>query len=644
MAPEKRAIIEELGADAVLLPGLVSAALVANDQVKYLFALLLAARDHADAPRPAPDALRSERERVGIDDPTLDEVVPGAVRCAPDRYSVPAAGALVARVAACLDAMLRPLRVGCRDDAPSFAARLDALRAVLPREPDPTITRPQLDAILSGDRDAGDSLHLLVIDLHKALNRVQAALAEEVVDGASAYGLTDVDRALVAAFMRGVNRTAPLKFDHPGLATTAMGCGERLVIQNDIGQTDAHVLVMSVEDGDVTITCSDVHLSRLAFFQEMLASWGVEWPDTVSRRSGERFESDVYHLAVGEFRCDDVARTARFLEHLGSRLVFLIDWNRARKRLRAFVRTADAVDLLRWAAENDLGHMAFLMIVDERVIHEALDLVGCVPLHYGEPLRLMLGAEPTTEFFRWALRITSEGLRAGTSRSALRDEIKVELADAFRSAGEDLVTVCREHAGIAVEVAALVRECLRLEDAALREEVAARAKAAERRADDAVIRVRAASRRLERARFYAALTGAADDVVDALEDACFLASLAPPGGLSPVVRDRLDALAALAERQVQAWVRALDAMRATQRGLALEQVMALLEVVDGIVDLERAADDAERATQREVLGLAADHRETYVALAAARALEAATDAAASAAFLVRADALEGPRA
>lgn len=644
MAPEKRAIIEELGADAVLLPDLVSTALVANEQVKYLFALLLAARDHADAPGPTPDSLGSERERVGIDDPALDQVVPGTARCAPDRYAVPAAGDLLTRIRACLESMLRPLRTACPADAASFAARAEALRAVLPGESDTTITGRQIDAVLSGDRDAGDSLHLLVIDLHKALNRVQATLCQEVVDGASAYGLTDVDRALVAAFMRGVNRTAPLKFGHPGLGTTAMRSGERLVIQNDIGQTDAHVLVISIDGGDVTITCSDVHLSRLAFFQGMLASWGVDWPDTVSRRAAEHFESDVYHLAVGEFRCDDVARTAQFLEHLGSRVVFLIDWNRARKRLRAFVRTADAVDLLRWAAENDVGHVAFLMIVDERVIHEALDLVGCVPLHYGEPLHQMLGAEPTIEFFRWALRMTSEGLRAGTSRFALRDEVKAELADAFRSAGEDLVTVCREHACIAVEVAALVRECLRLDDAALREEVAARAKAAERRADDAVIRVREASRRLERARFYAGLVGAADDVVDALEDACFLASLAPPGGLPLAVRDRLDALAALAEGQVLAWVCALDALRATQRGLALEHVMTLLEVVDGIVDVERAADDAERAIRREVLGLAADHRVTYVALAAARALEAATDAAASAAFLVRADALEGPRA
>ncbi len=58
------------------------------------------------------------------------------------------------------------------------------------------------------------------------------------------------DRNLIKAFMRGVNQTAPLKFDHPGLGTTATHTDDKLVIQNDIGTTDAHVLVVHVvQDG-----------------------------------------------------------------------------------------------------------------------------------------------------------------------------------------------------------------------------------------------------------------------------------------------------------------------------------------------------------------------------------------------------------
>jgi len=38
-------------------------------------------------------------------------------------------------------------------------------------------------------------------------------------------------RTLVEAFMRGLNRTAPLKFDHPGLGTTATESGADVLIQ-----------------------------------------------------------------------------------------------------------------------------------------------------------------------------------------------------------------------------------------------------------------------------------------------------------------------------------------------------------------------------------------------------------------------------
>ena len=62
--------------------------------------------------------------------------------------------------------------------------------------------------------------------------------------------------------MRGLSATAGLKFNHPGLATTAMRSGPRLIIQNDIGATDAHVVVITIDGNAVTITYTDVHRSR----------------------------------------------------------------------------------------------------------------------------------------------------------------------------------------------------------------------------------------------------------------------------------------------------------------------------------------------------------------------------------------------
>ena len=95
------------------------------------------------------------------------------------------------------------------------------------------------------------------------------------MDGATVYGLTDTDRALVAAFMAGVNSTAPLKFDHPGLGTTATHAGDRLVIQNDIGTTDAHVLVLHVVGLTLTVMYTDIHRGAPPLFSESPGADGL---------------------------------------------------------------------------------------------------------------------------------------------------------------------------------------------------------------------------------------------------------------------------------------------------------------------------------------------------------------------------------
>jgi hypothetical protein len=78
------------------------------------------------------------------------------------------------------------------------------------------------------------------MDLHKDLNSLAAAHAEEVLAGAHVYALLPEDRPAIEAFMRGVEATQKLKFSHPRLATMATRAGARLTIQNDLGETDAH--------------------------------------------------------------------------------------------------------------------------------------------------------------------------------------------------------------------------------------------------------------------------------------------------------------------------------------------------------------------------------------------------------------------
>ena len=184
------------------------------------------------------------------------------------------------------------------------------------------------------------------MDLHEAINLLQTQIANEDIDGALGYLLADSDREMVRAFMTGVTRTAPLKFGHPGLGTIATRAGDKLVIQNDIGLTDAHVLVVTVKDQTVTITYTDIHLPRLHFFQSLFHPFPVQWSDTISRTAWKKIRGPGLPSLRGAYIARDAKDARDFLTHAGSRIVFLIDWNRARKRLRNFVPNADAIEIL----------------------------------------------------------------------------------------------------------------------------------------------------------------------------------------------------------------------------------------------------------------------------------------------------------
>jgi hypothetical protein len=99
--------------------------------------------------------------------------------------------------------------------------RLDALLPVLENPEEDLIEDQRIREITRAGKDGRDSVHQLVMDLHKRLNAMRAELAEERLDGAAVYRIGKSDRPLIAAFMAGLPRTAPLKFDHPGLDTTA---------------------------------------------------------------------------------------------------------------------------------------------------------------------------------------------------------------------------------------------------------------------------------------------------------------------------------------------------------------------------------------------------------------------------------------
>ena len=104
----------------------------------------------------------------------------------------------------------------------------------------------------SGWPPAGDGFHLLIMDLHKELNRLQGEIATEEV---------------------------------------------------------------------------------VRFFQTLLEGTGTQWDEMQSHQSSAIAKGDLFYLARGHFTAPDAVAMGSFLERLGSRLVFLIDWNWTRKRL-----------------------------------------------------------------------------------------------------------------------------------------------------------------------------------------------------------------------------------------------------------------------------------------------------------------------
>ena len=626
---EKSRIIATLGEHHLLLPVLLNDALVANDRAKYRLTLLQTAKAHADSPGKPFSAMITERLACSIADTSYDDVVAVATRSGADTYAIPYVSKLCSALRDDILAMIAPIEAVRKTDTALFRKRLQKLTSTPWHGENDTITGATISSLASGKQAAGDSVHLLIMDLHKALNSLQVEIATDNVDGALTYGLLADDRSLVAAFMKGVNRTCALKFDHPGLGTTATRIDGKLVIQNDIGTTDAHVIVVHVEGMRGTVTYADNHLSRLIFFQGLFADWKVKWGE-VHSRTDQAFAGGVYHLCVGTYTAGNKAELRTYLTHLGSRLVFLIDWNRARKRLQAMVPKQDAVSLLAWAAENDLGHMAFLKAGGERMIFDALQFVAGGTMTYGVTLSELLGREATVSYLRFILKVCGDGLLEKRPLALIRDEARVELYKYFHSARQNILDLVSNHAALAVEIATSIRDGLLAEShpgASLRfEQIGQRAKEWEHKADELVIRARELAKQSEHAEAIYRLLEAADDIADELEEAAFHLTLLTSDGMREEIRLPLAALARLLVEGTQEYLKAIENARGIHRSASPDDMHDFLEAIHRIVAIERQSDTTERAVRKALITAAKDYQEAFALAECAKKLESAADA------------------
>ena len=635
---QKTQAVASLGQHRLMLPAWVKAALSANDRLKVYLTVLQAASSHASHPHRDVPELSKEIAAAGLNPGWLHDLAAVARRVDDDLF-IPDLPRLVKCIEDDLATMARPV-LETTPVGDELHRRVQVRLGWFGSLAKDRLNDQQIEDLTRGRRGEGDSLHLLVMDLHKMINKLSGELASEVIAGANVWELQPQDRPRVAAFMRGLNRTSILKFDHPGLDTAATRDGEHLLIQNDIGTNDAHVLVVQVTSHAITLTYSDLHRVRLEFFQALLEPFGAQWSGLESRTNAELNQGAAYSVGTAQFDCADDAAVEAALEGIGSRIVFLIDWNRARKRLQAFVEKEAAIAILAEAARLDIGHRAWLQLGGERLIFAAMQAAGEGAFRIGDRLDEIVGVAEARAFLVAVMRLACDALRRGQPAALVADETRMLLAQHVRQRTSEF-DLLAEHASYCQALAQAVSDGLAHgaeRSAKAAAELAARSKAWERKADHLVMQAREKADRQPRWRPVARLVEQLDDVADALEEAAFLISLIAEHhlkGWNDDVRKVLARLAGTVLQATQDQVKALAIARTLgSKGETVDND-AFLGATWRVLQAERQCDALLRDARRVILGAVQDAPSLMLANDLAGTLELASDRLLTAAYALR---------
>lgn len=632
----KSQIIEQLGQTDVLLPSLIAEGLSANDRVKVRLSVLQAAGRHARDPSGSRFDLGDECRAAGIDSFAMETLVNGASLSAGEQVAARGLGNLATAIWDDVAAMIGAVKAADAAQGDAALERLNAIKGAGAPQPAETVPLAHIGRLTGLSGNDGDSLHRLIMDMHKALNRLSAQHAEEVLAGAHVYGLAAEDRPAVEAFMRGLESTRRLKFDHPGLATTAARSGARLTIQNDIGETDAHVVVIAIGQDTVTVTYTDVHLARAKFFTNLFRNFSVQWSG-LDRKSAEGLGDDgVFYLVTGRYPAERGKPREDFLEAIGAALVFLIDWNKARKVLRAWVSKADAVRILDWAARNRVGHRGFLELGGSELVAAAVHHATPTRIGFGERLDSALGRDAAVDFLKTVLRVSAEALLEGGSVRLARDRIETDLVRHLQRADTALLAIVVRQAGLAREIAAGIAQFIAEQQAHKpfdRTALAARARHIEAKADKIAIEARSEIARFDADPAIERLVDRVEEAIDELEQAAFISSLVP-GEMAAGLLKPLAELCAAAVAGAEASAAGAAAAADVPDGHRVDSEDAL-SAVGRLIEAEHNADAAERAVTAFILLGDFDLKSGLSILELARAVERATDRFAGFGHLLR---------
>jgi uncharacterized protein Yka (UPF0111/DUF47 family) len=622
----KSEIVEQLGHSELLLPLRIADGLAANDSVKVRLSILQAASCRARDPDRERFTLAEECRSAGINPAAMETLVSHATLSGDGRLMAPGLSDLGCAVWRDVATMAGAVKAADAVKGENALERFSAIKEAVPFGLHDDIELAQVARLTSVTDPHSDSLHRLIMDLHKMLNELAASHAEGVIAGAHVYGLLPEDRPAVQAFMRGLESTKKLKFGHPGLATTAGRSGNRFTIQNDIGETDAHVVVIAVEPRAVTVTYSDVHLARAKFFTALFRNFNVQWSGLEPKSVAGLAEDGIFYLITGCYAAETAVSRDSFLEAIGTSLVFLIDWNKARKVLRTWVSKSDAVQILDWAARHRFGHRGFLELGGSELVSAAVRHAVPTRIGFGEQLDRALGSEGAVDFLKTVLRASAEALLAGGSVRLARDRIEADLVRHLQRIETKLLAVVVRQAGLAREIAAALarfiaaRRVNRPFDCA---NLVKNARHIEEKADRIATEARSEIARLNADHRILSLVNLVEDSIDELEQAAFVASLAP-GVLAPEMIDALEELCAAVLSGTEAAAISVTAAAEVPEGDRIDSE-EVLNATARLIDAEHTADGAERKVTAQLLSGDFDLKTALSVIELARAMERATD-------------------
>ena len=609
----KNKILFDLGEKRIVLPDLLKEGIVANDRVKYYFTLLQNSKIKILNRKDVTKGLLEERERLKISEVVSDAILENCNLIRENTIYMPGVQRILKEIHKCIKTMLKPLELMEQTERfEEYTSRFSLMQGILLSNYNDIINFEVIDSIVSADRSIKDTPHLLVMDLHKELNNLLSLITLESIDGANVFDIKEQNRFIIQSFMKGINRTAKLKFDHPGLGTTATQIGDKIVIQNDIGETDAHVIVISIEGNIINITYTDIHFNRAIFFQNLLDKFAINWNSAITKENG-KFESSIYYIINGSYSAKNKDDLRDFLEFLGSKIVFIIDWNRARKKLQRFISKKRTIELLKWAADNEIGHMAFLVLGGEKIIYEALSTLSTSSNIIKGKLEEILGDENSFEALKTVLSVTSDGLLRNKSQTIIYDEIKADLSKYLKGMEELFIDYISEIACYIYDLASMIRDSLLLVNSPHFIETINKnseiAKILERDADNVVIRVRKLVEKNQQFTFFSKLAVLVDDVADYLEESAFHLTLLQE---KFVVMEAFTYLQELSDNVVYAsmeLIKIIEILTDIKSKSLRDDLSEFLESIQFIRTIEQKTDVIDRTIKKILISKCNDFKE-----------------------------------